>query len=76
MPKYKFASVRGSDFVIEGDDAYDSYEKLQKREEDEGTLWRMNDFYRNRFAVRHEGYSYIDKNDITVGVYKEIEDEE
>lgn len=56
MPVYIFASVRGKDFEIEGNDPFDAYRSLQHREKDKGTLWRLVDEYRNRHAVLHEGF--------------------
>jgi thiamine monophosphate kinase len=70
---YKFASVTGEDFEIEGTTAEDAWERLQVRESENGTLWRCNDPYRNGFAVENEGFSKLfPEQSLSNPVYKQI----
>lgn len=56
---YKFATVRGADFVIEGNDPKDAWLRLIEREKNNGSLWKTGDKFRNEWAVVKQGFSYL-----------------
>lgn len=70
---YTFASLRGPDFQIEVPDntnPAEAYLLLAERERDNGSLWKLHDDYRNRMAVKLEGFRYLDPFDSVSPVYK------
>lgn len=72
MAKYKFASLRGSDFVIEGDTPQDAWNKLCEREKDNGSLWKTQDLFRNKNAVQKNKYKYLNSKDPNSPAYIEV----
>ena len=72
MAKYKFASLRGSDFVIEGDTPQDAWNNLCEREKNNGSLWKTQDRFRNKNAVHKQKFKYLDSKNPTSPAYIEI----
>lgn len=71
--RYIFASLRGPDFVISGNDPEDAWIRLCEREKDNGSLWKTSCKYRNAAAVKREGFSYLfSKNNAVSVAYKEM----
>ena len=54
-----FATLRGNDFISDGNDVRDAYEHLCESEKDNGSLWKLGDSDRNNLAVQKEGFSYF-----------------
>ena len=70
---YAFASVRGADFVISGNDPEDAWLRLCEREKHNGSLWKTSCEHRNATAVDREGFSYLFLNKSSSSVaYKEL----
>lgn len=72
MNRYFIASLRGSDFVAEGNTPEEAWENLCEKEKDNGSLWKTGDSHRNKTAVATEGFTFFDPNDPTKGAYKKI----
>jgi hypothetical protein len=60
MKTYLFASLRGDDFEIQGESPEDAWRNLVEKEKDNGSLWKTSDVMRNKYAVRHEGFSKLE----------------
>jgi hypothetical protein len=69
---YEFQSVRGKNFLVEGDNPQQAWRNLVNREKDNGTLWRCSDSYCNQYAVEHCGFTYLDSDNHYSPVYKEV----
>lgn len=70
---YRFASVRGDDFEVEGTDPEDAWKNLCHRESENSVLWRCNDPYRNESAVEHEGFTKLNPaSSYSWPVYKQV----
>ena len=67
MKTYMFASLRGSDVIIDGFTPEDAWSRLCKREKENGSLWKTGDVLRNRCAVEQQGFYYLDSV-----AYKEV----
>lgn len=72
MKLFLFASLRGNNFKVTGNDVNDAWNKLCEREKDSGNMWKTSDPTRNICAVAFEGFTYIDVNNPSAGAYKEI----
>jgi hypothetical protein len=59
--KYEFASLRGDNFIAEGNTPEDAYKNLVEQEKDEGTLWRLSDPYLVEHCIRR-GWSRLGQN--------------
>lgn len=57
--RYLFASSRGPDFESEGNSSQDAYRKLLEKEKYSGTLWRLSDPHRLKFAIKHQGFKLL-----------------
>ena len=62
MNKYIFASLRGADFIAYGETPEMAYQNLCDQERENGSLWKLNDRYRNQCAVSNQGFSYLSNN--------------
>lgn len=60
--KYIFASLRGDDFVAEGETPLEAYRNLISVESENGSLWKLGDPHRNKHAVEQQGFSYLKIN--------------
>lgn len=70
---YAFASLRGDDFVISGDDPEEAWFNLCEREKNNGSLWKTSCEHRNAAAVDQEGFSYLFLNKSSSAVaYKQL----
>jgi hypothetical protein len=70
---YVFASLRGRDFVVSGNNPIDAYNNLVSHEADNGSMWKLGDSLRDKFAVDNEGFSYLVINALGKTVaYKKI----
>ena len=71
MNHYTFASCRGPDFEIDGENPQEAWEKLVEREKDNGTIWRASDPYMVQALIK-EGWKQL----LSIGgsgvAYKEI----
>lgn len=61
--KYIFASVRGDDFIAEGETPIEAYKNLIAAESENGSLWKLGDPHRNQYAVEQQGFSYLSFDD-------------
>lgn len=75
MPKYIFASLRGSDFIACGDSPILALNSLYERNKDNGNLWKLGDKLRNKYAVENQGFSYLGNEFNThICAYKELKE--
>ena len=72
MKKYKIASLRGSDFIVQAVSPEDAWLKLCEQEKDNGSLWKTSCEYRNKAAVEQEGFTLFVHGEYSSGAYKEI----
>lgn len=72
MNTYLIASVRGNDFLAEGNTPDQAWSNLCDKEKDNGSLWKTSDSHRNKTAVLKQGFTFFDASDPSKGAYKKI----
>lgn len=73
MNAYFIASVRGNDFLAEGNTPDQAWRNLCDKEKDNGSLWKTSDSYRNKTAVLKQGFTFFDVTNPSKGAYKKID---